>query len=54
MTIETKRVDIRIPSGLLDKIEQYQKEEDIATRTGALLELVRLGLEYNQSKKKEI
>jgi metal-responsive CopG/Arc/MetJ family transcriptional regulator len=47
--METKRIDIRVPVALLEEIEKYQESQKISTRTGALLELVRIGL--NQQKK---
>ncbi|WP_202078767.1 hypothetical protein [Caldalkalibacillus salinus] len=43
--IETQRIDIRVPVPLLKKVEEYQEKEGIATRTQALLELTRYGLE---------
>ncbi|MFS0784525.1 hypothetical protein [Bacillus sp. 1P06AnD] len=43
--IPTTRKDIRVPDPLIKKVEQYQYENDISTWTGALLELVRKGLE---------
>jgi hypothetical protein len=52
--MKSKRIDIRVPLGLLEKIEKYQKEMDIATRTGAMLDLVRIGLkcvEEDENKK---
>ena len=42
--METRRIDMRIPVKLLEEIEKYQKEQGITSRTGALLELVRIGL----------
>lgn len=46
--METKRIDIRIPIMLLKEIEKYQKEQNITSRTSALLELARIGLNKNQ------
>lgn len=42
--METVRIDMRIPKGLLNDVERYQQEQKITTRTQALLELVRKGL----------
>lgn len=46
--METKRIDIRVPVALLEEIEEYQKDQKISTRTGALLELVRIGLKTQE------
>lgn len=43
--MELIRVDIRIPNNLLKEVERYQMNNGISTRTAALLELVRMGLE---------
>lgn len=48
--METKRIDIRIPTTLLKDIEQYQTEQKITSRSTALLELVRVGLEFKNKK----
>lgn len=45
------RIHLRMPKPLLEEIEKYQEENDLATRTHAIIELCKLGLEY--SKKKE-
>ncbi|WP_276210552.1 hypothetical protein ABR335_03400 [Heyndrickxia faecalis] len=45
MREEKERVEIRMPKTILEKLEQYQKENWIPTRTGAILELLRKGLE---------
>jgi metal-responsive CopG/Arc/MetJ family transcriptional regulator len=50
--VETQRIDIRIPTSLLDEIEKYQEDQSIPNRTSALLELVRMGLK--QKKKQTI
>lgn len=49
--METKRIDIRIPKTLLKDIEKYQAEQKITSRSTALLELVRVGLEFKKNKK---
>lgn len=51
MASKTQRIDIRVPLSLLEKIEGYQEQEDITSRTAALLELVRIGLKAEESKK---
>jgi hypothetical protein len=52
--VETKRKDIRVPVTLIKEVEEYQLRENIPTWTGALLELVRIGLrEVNKDKNKE-
>ncbi|MFP3726963.1 ribbon-helix-helix domain-containing protein [Priestia filamentosa] len=50
--IESQRIDIRIPKPLLEKIEEYQKEEGFSTRTAALLDLTRKGIEFVENNKK--
>jgi hypothetical protein len=51
--VETKRKDIRIPVTLIEEVEKYQIQQNISTWTGALLELVRIGLrEVNKEKNK--
>ncbi|RBP59310.1 hypothetical protein DES36_11935 [Alkalibaculum bacchi] len=39
-----ERVEIRMPKVILEKINNYQKENGITTRTAAILELIRKGL----------
>ncbi|WP_202078792.1 hypothetical protein [Caldalkalibacillus salinus] len=43
--LKTERIDVRVPTPFLKKVEEYQLEQSIATRTQALLELARYGLE---------
>lgn len=45
MKDDKERVEIRMPKTILEKLEQYQKENGIPTRTAAILELLRKGLE---------
>ncbi|MED4942966.1 ribbon-helix-helix domain-containing protein, partial [Heyndrickxia coagulans] len=45
MREEKERVEIRMPKTILEKLGQYQKENGIPTRTAAILELLRKGLE---------
>ncbi|MED4966038.1 hypothetical protein P9759_03205 [Heyndrickxia coagulans] len=45
MREEKERVEIHMPKTILEKLEQYQKENGISTRTAAILELLRKGLE---------
>lgn len=42
--VVTIRKDIRVPEQLVKQIEEYQLEQGVATWTGAMLELVRIGL----------
>lgn len=35
---------LKIPKDLLEKVESYQKENSITTRSGAIYELIRKGL----------
>ncbi len=46
--IPTQRIDIRFPTALLEKVEEYQYEHAISTRTAAMLDLIRKGLEANK------
>ena len=41
---KTDRIDLRVPHSILSKIDKYQQDNGIATRTAAILELVRKGL----------
>ncbi|UZH07682.1 ribbon-helix-helix domain-containing protein [Weizmannia sp. FSL W8-0676] len=41
MREEKERVEIRMPKTILEKLEQYQKENGIPTRKAAILELLR-------------
>ncbi|MGK9252365.1 hypothetical protein [Paenibacillus humicus] len=45
---KSERIDIRVPTPLLEEIENHQEEEKIPTRTGALLDLVRIGLKHKK------
>ncbi|UZH06180.1 ribbon-helix-helix domain-containing protein [Heyndrickxia coagulans] len=45
MREEKERVEIHMPKTILEKLKQYQKENGIPTRTAAILELLRKGLE---------
>lgn len=42
---EKERVEIRMPVTILKEVDKYQKENGIPTRTSAILELLRKGLE---------
>ncbi|KMY44671.1 hypothetical protein AC622_10795 [Bacillus sp. FJAT-27916] len=46
--MELIRVDIRMPNILLREIEDYQLNNGISTRTAAILELVRIGLDKKE------
>ena len=41
---EKKRVEIRISKVILEKVDAYQKENGLPTRTASILELIRKGL----------
>lgn len=41
---EKERIEIRMPIVIVEKIDTYQKDNGIPTRTAAILELIRLGL----------
>jgi metal-responsive CopG/Arc/MetJ family transcriptional regulator len=42
---------LKCPNDLLKRIEEYQKREMISTRTGAIYELIRLGLKYAEKER---
>lgn len=42
---EKERVEIRMPKVILEKVDAYQKENGLPTRTASILELIRKGLE---------
>ena len=42
---DKERVEIRMPKPILEKVDEYQKENSISTRTATILELLRKGLE---------
>ncbi|WP_181833172.1 hypothetical protein [Bacillus taeanensis] len=44
MSDKRVRIDMRIPESILKKIEDYQQDQGITTRTSAILELIRKGL----------
>ena len=46
--MELTRVDIRMPNNLLKVIEDYQMTNGISTRTAAILELIRMGLDKKE------
>lgn len=45
MKDDKERVEIRMPKAIIEKLDKYQKENGIATRTATILELLRKGLE---------
>ena len=45
MKEDKERVEIRMPKAIIEKLDQYQKENSITTRTATILELLRKGLE---------
>lgn len=46
--MELTRVDIRMPNNLLKGIENYQMTNGISTRTAAIIELIRMGLDKKE------
>lgn len=42
--IHRERLEIRVPIEILEKIDKYKEEQSIVTRTSAILELIRKGL----------
>ncbi len=46
----TQRIDLRFPENLLRQVEEYQQRNGLLTRTAAILELIRRGLEAEKSK----
>lgn len=45
MTEKRIRIDMRLPESIIKRIERYQEQEGIATRTATILELIRKGLD---------
>ncbi|MED4975289.1 hypothetical protein [Weizmannia sp. CD-2023] len=45
MRVDKDLFEISMTKTILEKLEQYQKENGIPTRTAAILELLRKGLE---------
>lgn len=41
---DKERVEIRMPKIILEKVDKYQKEHGIPTRTSTILELLRKAL----------
>lgn len=48
MKDDKERVEIRMPKSILEKVDKYQDEHGIPTRTAAILELLRKGLENKE------
>ncbi|WP_235612342.1 ribbon-helix-helix domain-containing protein [Metalysinibacillus jejuensis] len=40
-----ERVEIRMPKPIIEKLDKYQEENGLSTRTATILELLRKGLE---------
>ena len=49
---EMKRLEMRIPGALLEHIDQYKNDKMHVTRTAAILELLRIGLDQQDKNKK--
>lgn len=47
----SQRKDIRVPVSLIEKVEEYRKENSIRYWTTAFMELARKGLEAENNKK---
>lgn len=45
MRNDKERVEIRMPKSILEKVDKYQEENGVPTRTAAILELLRKGLD---------
>jgi len=45
MKDDKERVEIYMPKAIIKKLDQYQKENGLSTRTATILELLRKGLE---------
>ncbi|MBS7345957.1 MAG: hypothetical protein KIG60_09985 [Caryophanon sp.] len=45
MKVDKERVELRFPKTILEKVDRYQEENSISTRTATILELIRKGLE---------
>ena len=45
MKDDKERVEIRMPKTIIERLDQYQKENGLSTRTATILELLRKGLE---------
>lgn len=48
--MKTKRMTFLIPLDLLEEIKKFMKENYITTFTGAVIELIRRGLESTEGK----
>jgi len=48
--IPTTRIDMRFPTDLLRRVEEYQRRAGLLTRTSAIVQLVRIGLEQEMKK----
>ncbi|MDY7043662.1 hypothetical protein RVS70_05525 [Virgibacillus sp. M23] len=51
MSENSQRKDIRVPVSLIEKVEEYRKENSIRYWTTAFMELARKGLEAENNKK---
>lgn len=54
MRIPTQRIDMRLPTQLLREIDSYQLEQVLTSRTSAMIELVRIGLNSKLTNTKRI
>lgn len=48
---EKHRVPLEVPMPLLHKIDEYQREMTISSRTATILELVRIALSHHEKTK---
>lgn len=48
MKDDKERVEIRMPKLILEKVDKYHKENGLPSRTAAILELLRKGLENKE------
>ena len=51
MTNILKRLEMRIPTALLERIDKYKDEQAHTTRTAAVLELLRIALDHHEKTK---
>lgn len=45
-----KRLEMRVPTALLERIDKYKEEKSHTTRTAAILELIRIALDQQDKK----
>jgi metal-responsive CopG/Arc/MetJ family transcriptional regulator len=48
--MEKQNVALRFPKELLDEVDEYQKQNNITTRSSAIYELIRKGLKQSDNR----